>query len=169
MEEEKLKVPVYEGMARILEVVNASYFAKLMGVSHACISKKQSNKVDVRHYMSQYLQSDIELINESLPKLANDILRKCLIPKEIYNDSNALSLYLRNEVKPILILKRLAEIKLGRDFNWLRARLEVEKSANRRTCKFTPQDAADFNRAIQEIILYIRGIEMEYEPPKKPI
>ena len=45
-------------------------------------------------------------------------------------------------------------------------RLDVSKSPNRRTCKFTPQYAADFNRAIKEIILYIRGVSMEYEPPK---
>ena len=166
MEEEKLKVPVYEGMAYLLEVVNASYFAKLMGVSHTWISKKQSNKVDVRNYKAQYLPTDIELINETLPKLANEIMRKCLIPKEIYHDSDALSFYLRNEVKPILILKRLAEVKLGRNYMWLKTRLDVSKSPNRRTCKFTPQDAEDFNRAIKEIILYIRGVEMVYEPPK---
>ena len=167
MEEEKLKVPVYEGMSYLLEVVNASYFAKLMGVSHSWISKKQSNKVDVRNYKAQYLPTDIELINEALPKLANEIMRKCLIPKEIYHDSDALSFYLRNEVKPILILKRLAEVKLGRNYMWLKTRLDVSKSPNRRTCKFTPQDAADFNRAIKEIILYIRGVEIVYEPPKE--
>ena len=164
--DEKLKVPVYEGMARILEVVNASYFAKLIGVSHTWISKKQSNKVDVRGYKAQYLPTDMELINESLPSLANAIMRKCLIPREIYNDSDAISFYLRSEVKPILILKRLAEVKLGRNYMWLKTRIDVQKSPNRRTCKFTPQDAADFNRAIKEIILHIRGIPMEHEPPK---
>lgn len=164
--EDKLKVPVYEGMSRILEVVNASYLAKRLGVSSNWVSCKQHCKVNTRGYRVQYLPTDMQIINEALPKIANDIMCKCLIPKEIYDNSEAISLHLRNDVKPILILKYLATNRLGRDHKWLYARLEIEKSPSRRTCKFTPKDAEDINRAIQEIILYIRGVEMVYEPPK---
>ena len=167
MEEEKLKVPVYEGMAYLLEVVNASYFAKLMGVSSNWISCKQRCKVNKRGYRVQYLPTDMEIINNALPKLANEMMKRCLIPQEMYTDSDAMSMHIRQEVKPILIPKRLAETRLGHDFMWLRTRLDVKKSGIRNTSKFTPQDAADFNRAIKEIILYIRGVEMVYEPPKE--
>lgn len=167
MEEEKLKVPVYEGMARILEVVNGNYVAKVMGVSANWVSCKQQCKANNRGYRVQYLPTDMAIINSALPKLANDILKTCLIPKEIHNDSDAVSLFLRNEARPILKLKNIAQNRMGHDYAWLRSRLEVVKNSSRRSCKFTPKDAADFNRAFQEIILYIRGVEMEYEPPKE--
>ena len=169
MEEEKLKVPVYEGMAKILEVVNASYLCRLMGVCSSWITVRQNNKCDMRGYRYAYLQKDVDTINESLPRLAGVILRECMIPKEIYHDSDAISMHLRTCVKPIITLTKLAENRLGKTAIWIRARLDVQKNNRRNTAQFKPEDAAEFNRVFQEIILYLRGIEMEYEPPKQTL
>lgn len=165
MEEEKIKVPVYEGMAKILDVVNGIYFAKLMGVSKSWISSKQSNIVNPRGYKASYSVQDVSLINEHLPRLAGCIYRECMIPADLFADSDAISNHLVQYVKPIISMKHLVEKRMGKSFNWLRTRIDTGDSSTRKTCKFKPEDAREINRQFAEIILYIRGIEMEYEPP----
>lgn len=166
MEEEKIKVPVYEGMAKILEVVNASYLCKMMGVDVSWINKRQNNKLNTRGYRYSYLPKDVDMLNQMLPRLAGVLLRECLIPLEMYGDSNAISMHLRTSVKPIITLSKLVENRLGKTIVWMRSRLDVQKSERRRTSQFKPEDAEMFNQEFKEIILYLRGIELEYEPPK---
>lgn len=168
MEEEKLKVPVYEGMSKILEVVNSVYLCQLVGISPSWLSFRQNNTV-MRGYTYSYLEKDVQMLNEALPKLAGVILRNCMIPSEMYGDSDAISMHLRTQVKPIIVLTKLAVNRLGKTKTWLRARLDIQKNDRRNTCQFKPEDAADFNRAFQEIILYLRGITLEYEPPKQTL
>lgn len=166
MEEDKIKVPVYEGMAKILEVVNASYLCKMMGVSNTWLSGKQSKRIDVRGFQYSYSREDVNMINESLPRLASVILHSCLIPKEIYEDDLALAIHLKAFVKPVIILKYLVLKRMGRTDRWLESRTYIPKNPSRRRSKLSPNDAEDFNNAMKEIILYLRGIELEYEPPK---
>lgn len=167
MEEEKLKVPVYEGMAKILEVVNASYLCKMMGVSVNWISSKQNQRIDTNGFQYAYTPEDVSRLNQSLPLLANVILTQCIIPKELYADREQLAIHIKEKVKSILILRYLAVKRMGRDRRWLEKRTYIPNNPNIRRTYFSPSDAADFNSAFQEIILYLRGIKLEYEPPKE--
>ena len=169
MEEEKLKVPVYEGMSKILEVVNASYLCRLMGVHTSWISPRQNQRIDTNGFQYAYTPEDVSRLNQTLPLLANVILNQCIIPKELYADREAVAIHIKEKVKPVLILRYLAVNRMGRDRRWLEKRTYIPDKPNIRRTYFTPTDAADFNSSFQEIILYLRGITLEYEPPKRTL
>lgn len=154
-----IQYPVREGLNFILTYIRRDALCNACGKNEAWTRQRMNrHKHNSNNNFYYFSQQDCDLINESLPKIAEDLEFHVRIPSN-HTPDNATTV--RDEIESLIKIVRVQNLQ--KEFGYNKARWHDRISDTDHRYFFKPEELRYMRETIKKVASILRGVQVEYE------
>lgn len=153
MSEMKLQINVYKGLPILLDKIKVVALASVLGKSDTWIHMKMRHNI-VKGKALGFVQSDLDLLNASMPLLGNEILHSLIV----YDADREVVISQLKELAKLVSMQYITMDVMGKKKRWYEARM-AKRSAEGKASSFKEEDIIQINMAAMNIANELKNIE----------
>lgn len=151
--EKKFQINIYRGLPMVLEKINTVAMASVIGKGGSWINNKYRHNV-IKGRPQEFIQSDVELINNGLPLLGDEILGLLIVYNE---DRESVIEQIRN-LRKIVSMPYVYNEVMKKDKRWFERRMQPRKPGGK-ACSFKEDDILRINMGAMQVANELKSIE----------